>query len=430
MESLHPWAKALEISESRLQEWQKDVKPNESLLYKLLIEKKIDEEKYLSWARNQYQLASVECSFFSSHLDAELWNSTRMDFQWTPDFLPIKIWEETLFIGCVEPPQTLPNFQRPVKLILAPASGLNQLWKFNLSIMGVEVTVTQVKEDEKKGEEKQVLSDISFAGLSLDKTAMDEANAAVTSSGSNTGSNTGSITGSTTGSITGSITTSIKPSFTSSKKTTVASSAPQKPPSPPTPTVKKVAPHPPPPPPFDQASTSDGVKLDPPKTMNFNTGKGVNLHAAPVNTDLIKNLDDFAAYAFKEMRSTFEKSMVLVYDDFKLKVHRWTENWIPDPKFKTTPISIDVPNIFKIAHDSKRPFHGSVSMNPSNKLFFDHWNAGQLPRHITIYPVLAGTHLFGYILGITNQEIHLMNSLDFMTKLVSSLNKTVGKLAA
>lgn len=468
MDSNYPWAKALQVNDTSLQEWHKGLKQGESLLFKALLEKKIDEESYLIWARKQYELASVGRSFFAKDFDVEVWHSTRMEYRWTPEFLPLIIWDETLFIGCVEPPKTLPSFPRPVKLLLAPATGLNRLWKFNLGNMGVEVTMTQhftttdksikmantnafvPKAEEvpqKNSEPKtQPLSGLSFAGLSLDKSspATEKATTAANNQASKAVPTPAQAPNAPKFTI-DNFKLDLSPSPAPAKATTAQAApaqataqqtTPQKPPAPPTPTVKKVVA--PPPPPLSQVATNINIKIDVPPpaveaampTVATGPGKVINLNFAPANVEQIKNIDDLSAFAFKEMSQIFEKCMLLSYEEQKLLVNRWTENWSPDSKHVATPMIIDTPNIFKIAHDSRLPFHGPIAMNAANKQFFDHWNGGQVPGHITVFPIVPGAYLYGFVLGITSKEINSAKALVLVSDLVEKLNVTLEKLAA
>ncbi len=508
MENFPPWAKALDISEESLQKWLQDTPANCPLAFHALKKHNLPQEDYLAWARKYYQLASINPQFFNEPVDTEMWFSVKIEYQWSPWFLPLKIWDNTIFVGCVEPPAELPKTSMPIQLVLCPRDGLEKLWKAYMSDMGVEVTGktsltktgklvlelknlnltsasiklnqpvktnTDIKTDLAKPvaekpiiqKEKptaarppfeklkpklepataplktnsQPLADLNFGQLSLARAGEVEAEKKDTP-----------ILPPSTPTPTVSSDTISRFEITTTNhplaKTEQQKPPPQVTPAPP-PTVtstnaseklktpagmpKPLVPPPPPKRPAPLAAKAELVGSLSGRVVPLSRGgKLIKPNEVPIppNADLARNIDELAAYAFKEMAATFEKQMFLIYDDFKLVVCRWSEGWQPITSHISTPIAIDKPGIFKIVHDTKKAFHGSVAFNGANQIFFDCWNNSEVPKHITICPVFHGRGLFGHLLGATNNEVETYSSLNFMMRLCDMLSKNNSKSVA
>jgi hypothetical protein len=134
-----------------------------------------------------------------------------------------------------------------------------------------------------------------------------------------------------------------------------------------------------------------------------------------------------ATHVFKKLEPHFEKSMIVLYTDGEMKPWKWTPTWaLQGPPL---PIDLSTPSIFRIAYLSKNPFHGEPVTNPINKAFFDQWNAGALPSHITICPLLVSDSPTGMLLGVTSKPTNTV-SLPTVERLASEVSDLLVKYSA
>lgn len=505
MDSNFKWAESLGISPEQIKAWCQDKKPNVPVLYHLMLQKHIDEEAYLHWARQEHGFASLGRSYFVSNHDAELWYAMKIEHQWSPWFLPLKIWDETLFVGCLHPPETPLNLSLPVHYILCPAAGLERLWKFYMGDMGVEVTqktnftVTNSPDPVSEKTSVKMPSELKIPSMtpppppipapthapkpisvaatpipaaipnqealnSLDFAVVTPESGRAVPKGAKTSQGVSASTQQPANSFSFDFSNlSISKDGDTKIKHDTEPPPPVVPPTPPTPTfsgtvarfelVRSESSAPPTPPPTPTtAATPTPVPAPtpvkpkappPPPVMNLKppvppagsvvkSGTPINLtsYAFPPSIEMAKNFEQVIAYVFKEMSSKYDKCLFAAYDGDKLKVAHWTSNCIVDTHGANQPLVVDHPNIFKIAHDTKKPFHGPVSPNDINKTFFATWNGSQIPVVTTIYPLVAGQILLGHLIGMSDKGIDLYSSLEMMSAFATQICNKSTTLAA
>lgn len=500
MDSNFKWAEFLGISVEQIQTWCQDKKPNIPTPHHLMLQKHIDEEAYLNWARQEFGLASLGRSYFVSNHDAELWYAMKIEHQWSSWFLPLKIWDDVLFVGCVQPPENPLNISLPVHYVLCPAAGLERLWKFYMGDMGVEVTqktnFTVTNSPDPVSEKTSVkmpselkipsmtpppppisapkhtpkpvsvattptpaalpnqeaLNSLNFGTVTAESgravprpTKISQGLAASTQTPANSFSfDFSNLSISKDGDV------KTRPVAQTTPPPVPSEPAPLVPPSPPTPTFSGTVAR------FELArpevSSSPAAepvpakpKAPPPPIMNLKppippagsvsapkVGTPINLssYAFPPNIEMAKNFEQVVAYVFKEISAKYDKCLFAAYDGAKLMVAHWTSNCVVDASGANLPLVIDRPNMFKIAHDTKKPFHGPVALNDINKAFFATWNSSQVPTVTTIFPIVAGQTLLGHLIGIANKEIDLYSSLEMMSTLATQICNKSTTLAA
>ncbi|OQW51321.1 MAG: hypothetical protein A4S09_10330 [Proteobacteria bacterium SG_bin7] len=462
MDSNFKWAESLGISLEQIQGWCQDKKPDVPTPYHLMLRKNIDEDAYLRWARQEYNLASLGRSFFVASHEAELWYAMKIEHQWNQWLLPLKIWDNVLFVGCVQPPTTPINISLPVHYILCPAAGLERLWKFYMGDMGVEVTqktnftitgapipppipAPPLTQEDKK----QALSSLNFSevipesGRLTPRPAKSHQNASASTQqpADSFSFDFSNLSLSKDGD------TKVKPAAEIAPPP--AEIKPQVPPAPPTltfsgtvarfelarpensppPSAPKPATPPPPPimnlkPPIPPATAKNAT------APKVGTAINLNSYAFPPSIEVAKNFEQVIAYVFKEISTVYDKCLFAAYDGTKLVVAHWTSNCSPDASGANQPLVIDSPNIFKIAHDTKKPFHGPVSLNAINNAFFATWNNSQIPKATTVYPLVTGQTLLGHLIGISNKDIDLTSSLEMMGSFATQICTKSTMLAA
>ncbi len=105
---------------------------------------------------------------------------------------------------------------------------------------------------------------------------------------------------------------------------------------------------------------------------------------------------------FQKMTFHFSKAMLLRVDGDQALPVKWSGTFVV-PK-NPTPVTFETPSPFRIAFKTQKPFHGKVHASPVGDMFFNEWNAGSVPDHLTIVPILQEERLIGFLLGMGNHE--------------------------
>ncbi len=105
----------------------------------------------------------------------------------------------------------------------------------------------------------------------------------------------------------------------------------------------------------------------------------------------------------ESLKKYFQQAMVLQFNDGTLEPIAWDETWSKVAHSQAA-IDITTPSIFRIVNESQDSYHGYIVPNPVNDAFFNTWNKGQTPEHITICPILMDKKVCGMVLGVTTQE--------------------------
>src|SRR4051812_3875800 len=103
MKQVPPWLKPFKISEDDYREWLGRFPSEDHLLSWGIETKRLDEQKYLKWAKAFYELPVLKEQFFDAPIPSDLW-SKYIKEPWGPSLLPLSEWDGTLYIGCLEPP--------------------------------------------------------------------------------------------------------------------------------------------------------------------------------------------------------------------------------------------------------------------------------------------------------------------------------------
>jgi hypothetical protein len=125
-----------------------------------------------------------------------------------------------------------------------------------------------------------------------------------------------------------------------------------------------------------------------------------------------------------EMKSHFEKSMILTLDEQESQVtaFAWDENF-QEIKDTSMRIPLKSPSIFNIVATTQKPFHGYISLNDLNENFFEQWNQGAIPDHVTITPIVINEKLVGMLMGFAEKSAYNKASLTLAEKLSTEFTK-------
>lgn len=165
-----------------------------------------------------------------------------------------------------------------------------------------------------------------------------------------------------------------------------------------------------------------------------NTGK----HFGAINTQLIldilfqKNKTAFdmeIKNVFAKMKSYFPESFVLSLDveESKMRPYQWTAG-IQAPVLENNAVYLAEPSLFKIVNVSLKPYHGYVVVNDINEKFFEIWNGGTVPGHVTATPLMINNKMAGVLMGVGEKSLYSWAVLQFMENLTSELNQKLSSL--
>lgn len=103
------------------------------------------------------------------------------------------------------------------------------------------------------------------------------------------------------------------------------------------------------------------------------------------------------------MKKYFEKSMILLFKGNTLEPYAWDQAWTKAAHSQSA-IDVSTPSVFRIVNETQHPYHGYIVPNHINDAFFNTWNNGQTPEHITICPIIHEKKIYGMILGATTKD--------------------------
>ncbi|WP_374028686.1 hypothetical protein [Bdellovibrio bacteriovorus] len=119
-----------------------------------------------------------------------------------------------------------------------------------------------------------------------------------------------------------------------------------------------------------------------------------------------------------EMKAHFDKSMILTLDEqeTQLTAFAWDENFqgMRDTSMR---FPLQTPSIFNIVASTQKSFHGYISLNEINEKFFEGWNQGKIPDHVTIAPIIVNEKLVGMLMGFAEKSAYNKVSLNLAEKL-------------
>ena len=125
-----PWFKDLKVSEKDFKKWESEGSEN-SFIFWSLHNNIINKKQYFDWAIEYYQIPLLQDMFFEQHLMTRWeWKEVRNLFDWTAEKMPVAVWEDTVFIACLEPPIQEEKFDFKHRFVLASSTALRTTWNF------------------------------------------------------------------------------------------------------------------------------------------------------------------------------------------------------------------------------------------------------------------------------------------------------------
>lgn len=439
------WAEHFGISDQQVTAWQNEAggAANDQLLQWCLLNGKIPRESYFSWAVNKYNLPILKPEFFSRTPEPEFCEAAQAlteSFQWQKDFVPVAFWQDILYIACLTPRQNLPQ-EITCCLVLADPSHLVD-WHSKL-IASNETAAEKISSGRFTGGDTEGGADlgeatkidlayVAPATLNVAPATLSDSPPPILQPSSVLKPEPSQVIGEAT--QTRSVVTSVTGKFEATaariefeasaslvedlkSNPTPSTDAPQ-------PMITQglwspspgqnqgyVPPQAPAPVPtaYDSSVRRPGQRVPSlalPQPFIKRSQSAVVAHGTPVgDIRAAKTFEDIASISVASLLSTFEASVFFVFADEKPLPYKWTE-LLQSVKGETPEaINIKEPSIFRIAVRTCLPYHGYVRPSSVNLAFYNQFNRGIAPNHVTLIPILYNNHLIAMLMGLSNQEV-------------------------
>ena len=171
----------------------------------------------------------------------------------------------------------------------------------------------------------------------------------------------------------------------------------------------------------------------PQKVLSAKSGLKRKLDKVKSSFEECSNYEDLSDLMFSKMSSHFEMSMLVRCEEAGLVTVYWAGDFKVADEQKPSVIGLQQPSIFKVVYGSGKPYHGYVVANPTNTKFFTEWNSGEIPKHVTVFPVFVEKDLVAMWIGATNKAVDLKVSLadldSFTDSCVASFHKALKSAA-
>lgn len=446
-----------------------------SLLGYALKEQRLRSDDYLPWAMTHYKLPKLQSRFFTeTPLSQEMFAKWATHYPWSVECLPVAEWDGSLIVACLQPPQDFPSTPSSV-IVLASFEDLQEAWrKLHPEKTVAPAPVSSAVEDAPEGIDlslatvtKHGASDsFSFDDLGVDE---EKAPAALDESAEKSESMDGLFDGPTVIRLEALSSKEETPQANSNPSIEVVSStsdaalqefsaelepktqvdelvlSEDKTPIPvpiaaapaaaspvaDSSAPKKVPPPPPKsemPPPFEDSFGNKPIPIVPrpagvaKPTINPVASGNFSLEKMKKKNTALMN--EKVKQALSEMKVHFEKSMILTLDDqeTQLTAFAWDENF-QGMKDTSMRVPLKTPSIFNIVASTQKSFHGYISLNEINEKFFEGWNQGRIPDHVTISPIIVNEKLVGMLMGFAEKSAYNKVSLNLAEKLSTDFVK-------
>ena len=428
------------IPEQKVAEWKiSATKADESLIFWILKNKKINSDVYGEWAFKKYKLPRLKVSFFHKHKVDEAILKKYHGF-WPEHVLPIKEWKGVLYLACLEPIHSL-DLPQEYQWILVPIEGI-LLWKqkthinqkdmtrsislSQLSYPGLaktetlknfphsrEITKTEeLKDSHQKQPAQTGLENVHFGQihLPLQKTSKEKTTPVRKSESTQDVHQMKKPAISSSLLKTSNKTPSPLPkvSHSSQMKTQTQIKTTESKISPVVPSIssikKKTSPlHITPP---SSIQKKPSLISTPPQKEPIQSNEPKNQEHEKIYKDILNHINTF-----------FDRSMLLLLKNNVLKPWKWDQSWPKQPSTHNV-ILLNKPSVFRIVYKTKQKYHGYVVPNPVNDTFFQIWNEGKYPEHLTLLPLLnEDKKIKGMLLGMTSKvkgQSILLDKLDVL----------------
>lgn len=404
--SQHTWFEHFKEQLQGLTEAFKESSSSLSLLGYALEQKKLRSEDYFAWARTHHGLPQLQPRFFTeTPLSQAMFAKWATHYPWSMECLPVAEWDGLLIVACLEPPRDFPTNPGSI-LLLADLDSLASSWKKLHTNVPLKLVTAPVAALELQDDPEAALDATLFAEESEKLDGLFEEHT-VTQLQS-----LGAVIEDMEVKAVESKAPPTKPVLPPELRAEVDEKTQVIFPPPPAPETKAALATPA----IPRPETAVKPVLSAVPAGGFALDKLKKKHSSAL-TERIQN-------TFIEMKSQFQKSLILTLDDEETQVivFAWDEDFqnISDTGVR---FPLKTPSIFNIVAETQKAFHGYVSINEINEKFFIEWNHGQIPDHVTISPLIVEDKLVGMLMGFADKSSYNKTALNLVQKLSTDFTK-------
>lgn len=456
---------------------------NVSLLLFCLRAKMISSQEYLEWAKAEYMRPVVTDNFFLSYPPQVLLLQKCMsEYTWGPECVPLCEWDGLLIVGCLEIPEKYPH-RRPTVFVLCAYENLERQWDLyqkaikttssdptDMTALAATFVVAKPSSSDIEGllvdadpEIDETLQEVATDELTPEEAEaggmpegfLNEATVVSLAPSSGGGSGGGILDKEKAPSLSddGHEPTVVAKSISlepladiSSNKTAIMDVAaivdndkteeivandnlrrgPR--------TVETLVSAPVPkivgvqedsaiittPPPV--ISSEGGIPKAPLKPTQAPGGGSAAYFLEKVRRQNQIMFDKELDVIFGQMKGVFNHALLLAVGDKDriVKPIAWDRD-VHAETAKNIEFNLKKPSIFRTATGTQKPYHGYVVANDLNDSFFESWNSGQLPEHVTLVPVIDGDNVVGLLMGIGAKTCYTKSTLQMTERMCKDI---------
>jgi hypothetical protein len=358
--------------------------------------RQIPEDEYLDWAREKFELPSLEPQFFQSQsAPVQLFARLKEVYSWGPECLPLGEWDQHLLVACLEKPTDLPPELKPI-FLLAPVHGLMEFWS-QLQSADLSETPLEGENGEEAGglpegftlepaQAETALTSLSFAGISLGTPSEAPPPQPAAKSAQKKSEPPAPKTA---------------PDMKGSllvKETSPPLEAPQFT----APPLEKVGP---------MVKAIPQILAHATDSLDQSKIEITDSSSPLVSESEIKNV-------FEECKKHYEKQLYLEFDQSQkiVRVKSWPSDYVATMTPSPQPLEAD--SFFSIVNKTLKPYHGYLVPNPVAEHFFKEVNSGAWPENVTLVPVIKNEKVIAGFLGWGPKATYSLTTLKDMEKSV------------
>lgn len=457
-----------------LEEFHQSSGSSLSLLGYAFDQQRLTSDEYLSWAINHYQIPRLQRRFFTeSAPSAAVYSKWAQHYAWSQECMPVAEWDGSLIVACLQPPENFPVNPHTI-FVLCDYESLKEYWAQHSAPVEVSsVGPTPVLKETPEGIDlslnttTSVKSDsFSFEDLGLDDTADSHTDSEIVLSDEDSPLELATPEEPLDGLLSEQTVTRLEfknpeavaesadilvaedtasdiiietpvveeialapevlvaATVPPEEKTVVAAAAPAKPNIPPPPQKASAQT----PPPFTDensfvkkmAPTTAAIapKIIPGGKPTVTPSTAANLSLDKWKKKYSNQMSEKITHVLAQMKNHFEKSLILTLDEkeSQASVFAWDESF-KDVSATSARVALDTPSIFRVVAATQKPFHGYISINEVNEKFFEEWNHGRIPDHVTISPIIVNEKLVGMLMGLGEKSAYNKMALNSTEKL-------------
>jgi hypothetical protein len=162
-----------------------------------------------------------------------------------------------------------------------------------------------------------------------------------------------------------------------------------------------------------------------PSSAGSGTVTGAMIEMIPF--ERCSSFDQLAAVGIGQILKSLDHAMILLFQGGELRPWRWSEHWLPVHPESPASVPLDRPSLFRIVYRTTLPYHGYVMTNDINQKFFNEWNRGQVPDHLTAVPIVVDQKIAGMAIGLINDRKLAVEQSRPTLKAVERIGQELGQ---